>query len=647
MLNLLGGFLPHTDGVADAQVTERPATLRCGSIEVQAPMEKYDCQCCSFSFSLGELHRMSRIAAADLQNPSFCAHGAGSPADARRREFLKIAATVAGAMAFSPGIAAAQNAVTTVFKGGTVLPVDAAFSQVQAMAIRGNKVLAVGSEADVMKAAGPNAKVFDISGKTLLPGFIEPHMHFALLGAIGHWPDLGVVHYATIPEAMAALKRIAKATPAGQWIEARQIDPSLQAGGDPTVTFLDKISASKPIFLLNASAHLAYCNSKLLDLAGITKNTPDPPGGAYVRFPDGRPNGVMQGQSAFLPILMKNRPLMEHLQKGFVQGCIRVGEEASALGITTLCDQATGGLAGAADLEAYKQMYASGRMKTRLRASLFYAREDEWDKAGVKFGDGDAMFRLVGWKVIADGSNQGLTGYQREPYLNSTERGLPYIKREALKDIVLKQGRKGWQLVIHGNGDAAIDSILDSVGTAAKAGIDVKKLRIRIEHCSILHDDQIARIKEYGVSPSFLINHVYYWGKVFRDDVFGLRKASLLARCASVENAGITWTTHTDAPVTSFGHLHMIQTAVVRNLWKEPEFVLAPEERVSVETAIRAVTSNAAWQCHSDHEIGSLEAGKLADFVILEHDPRKVPAANISKIRVLETWMDGRRVYSA
>jgi len=257
------------------------------------------------------------------------------------------------------------------------------------------------------------------------------------------------------------------------------------------------------------------------------------------------------------------------------------------------------------------------------------------------------MFRLVGWKVIAGGSNRGFTGYQREPYLNSTERGLPYIKPEALTDIVVKQGRKGWQLVIHGNGDAAIDSILDSVGAAAKPGIDVKKLRIRIEHCSILHDDQIARIREYGVSPSFFINHVYYWGKAFRDDVFGLQKASLLARCASVEKAGITWTIHPDAPVTNFGTPHKIQTAVVRNLWKEPQFVLAPEERVSVETAIRAVTINAAWQCHSDHEIGSLEPGKLADFVILERDPRKVPAANIRKIRILQTWMDGRRVYAA
>jgi predicted amidohydrolase YtcJ len=611
-------------------------------------MEKYDCPCCSFSFGLGELHRMSRIAALDLQNSSaFRPHAVLSPADTSRREFLQTAAAVAGAVALWPGMAGAQSAETTVFKGGTVLPVDAHFSQAQAMAIRGNKVLAVGSEADVIKAAGPNAKVVDVSGKTVLPGFIEPHMHFALLGAVGHWPDLGVLHYPTMPDAMAALKKIAKATPAGQWVEARQIDPSLQVGGDPTVTVLDNISVSQPIFLLNASGHLAYCNSKLLELAGITRDTPDPPGAAYARFPDGRPNGVMQGQNAFLPIMMKNLPLMKHLQTGFVEGCIRVGGEASACGITTLCDQATGGLAGAADLDAYKQMYASGRMKTRLRASLFYAREGEWDKAGVKFGDGDAMFRLVGWKVVTDGSNQGFTGYQREPYLNSTERGLPYIKPEALTDIVLKQGRRGWQLVLHANGDAAIDSVLDSVGAAAKAGIDVKKLRIRIEHCSILHDDQIARIKEYGISPSFLINHVYYWGKAFRDDVFGPQKASLLGRCASVENAGITWTIHSDAPVTNFGTLHKIQTAVVRNLWQEPQFVLAPEERVSVEMAIRAVTSNAAWQCHSDHEIGSLEPGKLADFVILERDPRKVPAADIRGIRILQTWMDGRQVYAA
>jgi hypothetical protein len=198
---------------------------------------------------------------------------------------------------------------------------------------------------------------------------------------------------------------------------------------------------------------------------------------------------------------------------------------------------------------------------------------------------------------------------------------------------------------MHGNGDAAIDSILDAVQAAAESGVDVKKLRCRIEHCSILHDEQIARIRDLGIGPSFLINHVHYWGHAMRDDVFGQEKVELLDRCAAVENAGIKWTMHSDAPVSPLGTLHKIRVAVARDLWKEPDTVLAPQERVSVEAAIRAVTSNAAWQCHSEHEIGSLEPGKLADFVVLDDDPRRVEPTAISNIGVSETWMDGEKVF--
>jgi predicted amidohydrolase YtcJ len=253
----------------------------------------------------------------------------------------------------------------------------------------------------------------------------------------------------------------------------------------------------------------------------------------------------------------------------------------------------------------------------------------------------------VAWKVVTDGSNQGFTGRQREPYIGTDSLGLYYIDPEELKDVVMTRSAQGWPLALHGNGDAAIDSILDAVEEAERAGIDVRSLRHRIEHCSILHDDQIQRIAALGIGPSFLINHVHYWGHVMRDKVFGPEKVQLLDRCESVDRAGITWSIHTDAPVSPLGSLHKIRVAVVRDLWKEPGTILAPNERVSLESAIRAVTINAAWQCHSDHEIGSLQQGKLADFVVLEADPRAVEPNTISDIRVSETWMDGQRVYES
>ncbi len=152
-------------------------------------------------------------------------------------------------------------------------------------------------------------------------------------------------------------------------------------------------------------------------------------------------------------------------------------------------------------------------------------------------------------------------------------------------------------------------------------------------------------MKALGMVPSFLINHVHYWGHVMRDEVFGPEKVQLLDRCRSVEDAGLNWVMHTDAPVSPLGSLHKIRVAVARDLWKEPDTILAPDERVDVQTAIRAVTRNAAWACHSEHEIGSLEAGKLADLVVLEEDPRSVEPTAISDIQVSETWMDGNRVF--
>jgi predicted amidohydrolase YtcJ len=540
-----------------------------------------------------------------------------------------------------------KEPAVTIFENGVILPVDPEFSQHEAISIAGNRILAIGSSEAVRAAAKRVDNIVDLEGRVLLPGFIEPHMHFALMAGLRHWPDIGPFEFETTIEVLEALKRIASDTPADEWVVARQFDPSLQEG-PPMLTAreLDEVCSDRPVFVLNASGHLAYGNSRLLEFGGVSRDTPDPPGGEYFRYPDGAPNGAMTSV-AYLPILMRNERLMAAFGADFVGAGLRIGDEASALGITTLCDQSTGAIAGMGDLSSYRQMADSGRMRSRIRASLYRKRAGEWDKNDVAFGDGDDMLRIVGWKIVTDGSNQGLTGCQREPYIGTDVQGTYYVEPEALKEMVIKRGRQGWPLVLHGNGDAAIDSILDAVQAAADSGIDVRKLRCRIEHCSILHDEQITRIRDLGLGPSFLINHVHYWGHTMRDDVFGPEKVQLLDRCAAVEDAGIKWTIHSDAPVTPLGTLHKIRVAVARDLWKEPDTVLAPQERVSVEAAIRAVTINAAWQCHSENEIGSLAPGKFADFVILEKDLRYVEPTAISDIGITETWMNGERVYKA
>ena len=564
-----------------------------------------------------------------------------------RRQFVYGAGAVLGSTLVGCGRDRQQAAGsdTTVFVNGTVLPVDAAFSEHDALAISDNKILAVGNRDDVLAAAGRGVRTVDLAGRVVLPGFIEPHMHFALMAGLGHLEDIGPFQQPTFDGALNALREINASAGPGEWPMARQFDPILlEPPRDLTTRDLDAVVPDRPAFILNASGHIAYVNSKALELAGITKNSDDPPGGEYGRYDDGSPDGVLYGSVAHMPILLLNKQIAERMQSGFVAAGREVGDEAAARGITALCDQATGGLAGPAEFQSYRSMYDGGLMKSRIRAYA-YSEQPGWDAAGVEAGQGDALMRLVGWKVVTDGSNQGFTGRQRQPYHTRDTLGLYYVQPDDLRAMAIDRGKRGWPLSLHGNGDAAIDSILDAVEAARDEGVDVRALRCRIEHCSILHDEQIARMAALGMVPNCLINHVHYWGHVMRDQVFGPDKVQLLDRCRAVEDAGLNWVMHTDSPVSPLGSLHKIRVAVVRDLWKEPETILAPDERVSVEAAIRSVTRNAAWACHSEHEIGSLEPGKLADLVVLEEDPRAVEPTAISDIRISETWMDGRRVF--
>jgi predicted amidohydrolase YtcJ len=564
-----------------------------------------------------------------------------------RRSFMRTSSGALVALAL-PGCGTRDRRAagdSVIFHNGVVLPVDAAFSQHAALAIQGNRVLAVGDVETVRRAAGADAREVDLDGRTVLPGFIEPHMHFALLAGLGHLPDIGPFQRPTFDDALDAIGEIreeADRVGPDEWVMGRQFDPILlEPPRDLTTRDLDPIVPDRPAFFLNASGHIGYVNSRLLEAAGVDRSTADPPGGEYGRYPDGELNGVLYGQATWLPILLSNQSIVNRMSGGFAEAGIRVGEEAAGLGITTLCDMATGGLSGAGELELYRQMYTDGRMKARIRAYVYQPGADSFDEAGVRPFDGDAFVRVAGFKVVSDGSNQGFTGRQREPYVGTANRGLFYVEPDELRSIVVERTGSGWPMAIHANGDAAIDSTLDAMDAAAAAGIDVRALRIRIEHCSILHDDQIARVQVHGTVPSFLINHVHYWGHVMRDEVFGSEKVQLLDRTASVERAGLNWVMHSDAPVSPLGPLHMIRVAVVRDLWKEPDTILAPDERVSVEAAIRAQTVNAAWAQHEENQLGSLEPGKLADFVVLEDDPRAVDPTAIGDIAVSETWMDG------
>ena len=529
--------------------------------------------------------------------------------------------------------------------GAHIITMNAQAPVAEAMLVADGRITWLGSLSDAPEAAdGVERLVLD--GKVVVPGFVEPHMHLPPLAMMHDFSNIGPNRFETTDAALAQLAKDAQATPVGEWVVGRQFDPSLQTGPDYlTAAMLDQVSTDHPVFVYNTSLHLGYCNSVALNIAGIDASTPDPQGAEIGRDSQGNPNGVLKAGPAMALVVRHNSKLKHG---NIAEGCLSVLGQANAVGITTLCDQGTGMFQGMKELDVYQSMRDSGRMTARFRYSVSQAMADRWDEAQLTWGEGDEWVRRTGWKIVSDGSNQGRTGLQREAFIGSegeNAKGMAYIEKDALDGAVERRLREGWAVCVHANGDAAIDRALDAFAKAKAKGLDPAAKRCRIEHCSILHDEQIEKMAELGLSPSFLIGHVHYWGKAFVEDIFGLEKASKLDRTGACEDQGIRWSLHSDDPVTEMNPLRCMENAVVRNMWRSDE-LLAPEERVPAAAALRAMTIDAAWQCHSDHEVGSLAAGKFADFVVLAEDPLTVAPETLGEIKVLETWVGGRQVFS-
>lgn len=531
----------------------------------------------------------------------------------------------------------------TVLHGGTVLTVDEAFSVAESIAVQGNRILAVGTHDAVIAAAGEGAELIDVAGKTVLPAFIDPHFHALETSSLSYFESVGQKRFRSVEDALAHMASVAAVADEGDWLLFTDIDLVTQESDTDEITadMLDEISSELPIVLVHAGGHMASVNTRMLDIMGLTSDSPDPPGAPYGRNPDGSLNGMLLGSAVF-GLLGAIEPLKSWDPLSAVPAYAAKNWLPKGLG--TLGLPGIGGVtSGADDWKLVQALAADPAFPIRTRAYLIINQEQAWIDAGTEPGEGDEMARVIGYKLSADGSNQIRTGLQREPYMDTDENGLAYLTAEQVVDAVARFSRQGFQVAMHGNGDAAIDNIIAAVAAARAEGIDV--VRPRIEHCSIVQDDQLQDLIDNGISCSFLIGHVRYWGAAFRDKVFGLDKTENLDRAGSFDRAGIPFSLHSDSPVTDVSPLEMVEIAVTRTLFREPDYVLAPDERVTVETALRSVTSVPAWQLLSEDEIGSLEAGKLADLVILDSDPRLVAPDAIEEIIVLETWIDGERVF--
>lgn len=561
-------------------------------------------------------------------------HHAGS-----RRSFLSRSLALSGAALH--GAAFGQSAGATLFQRGDIITMNPRQPTAEAIAVRGGRIIAVGRAADVAARAGPGARVVDLQGRTLLPGLIDPHMHTSFV-AFDDWIDVGAIACPGFADVGRTIRTAAASAGPDTWVRAKLFDPSITRDAViPDMAMLDRWSPNHPLIVVESNGHVAYANSRAFALAGVAPGTADPPLGRFGRDAKGAFNGRLEEMDAFMPFVA--RMPMPDAREMLVR-VRRLFDQAASVGCTTLHDCGIGAQAGMGDVSILDAAMANSP-PVRLRGMLVSTAFDAWEKAGLKPGRGDDLFRIDGIKAWADGSNQAKTGYQRENYLGTQSRGAMNYTPAQLTETIRRAHAGGWQVGVHANGDAAIDITLDAYEAVLKAAPRADH-RHRIEHCSVLHPEQIARMQAAGLSPSFLIGHIRWWGKAFRDRILGPERARFYDPCASALAGKLRISLHSDWNVTPLQPLRYVEDAVAR-VMNEGGGVFFPEERIPVEAALRAVTLDAAWQCRMDDIAGSLEPGKYADLTILESNPLKTDPTRISRIRVSETWLGGERKFVA
>ncbi|ASG21498.1 amidohydrolase [Nitrospirillum viridazoti] len=575
------------------------------------------------------------------------------------------------------------GAPARLFYNGIIRTMRDDLPLVEALVIRGTDILGVGT-LQAMRDLAPGAREIDLAGRTLMPGFVDPHMHVvasALLApGLGLGPVAGEAY--TFDSVKAKLRQAIQSAPSvNDWIVATGFDSSRLSDGwqNITVDVLDDLFGTKdpdqqnPVYIASGSGHTTYASRRVLKMAGVPEyDPPQPDGGKIATFFEdekdtGRTSGIFieyPAQKYVLAALSANHQGFPEDAKTLGLNLAEILYTAVASGNTMVNEAALGIALGSAALEkaaietvsifTARPRFASAQYVNQYQLGQTGAHKVQWDQPNLS----DPMFLQQAIKLFADGSNQGVTGLQREPYTPwariQTERdylgvdvkGNQNLPVSALSTLVGIANGLGWQVITHANGDAAIDNILAAYQASNEQHPDNGALRNRVEHCSILHDEQIDLMVRLGVVPSFLIQHVAEWGYVLKK-LLGDR-AKLLDRCASVEKAGLRFSLHSDYTVSPLEPLRRVQTAVTRIMDLDPDHgVLSADERISVVSALKAQTIDAAWQCHADQYVGTLQAGKLADLVILDSDPCTCEPTHIGDIKVSETWVNGAQVFCA
>ncbi len=543
-----------------------------------------------------------------------------------RRDLLKSAAAWAGVKKLEPEL---------ILYGARVYTMDPAQPRAEAVAIGAGRFLAVGSSAGVLALASARTRKVHLEGKTVVPGFIDAHTHPVYAG-IRHlrWVDCDL---RSIPEIVAALRERAARTPPGEWVVGFKYDDTKTAERRKLHRRdLDQASAAHPILVQHRGGHTAYVNSTALRLAGITASTSDPAGGRFERDAEGELTGGL-AETATHPFWAKIP--REYSRDDYRRAVKLISEMMTRSGITSVHDAE----ASPEELRAYQDARESGDLRFRVYCFLHHSHLDEMLAAGIRTGLGDEWVKVGGAKLVCDGSISERTARLAEPYVGRPDDfGLLVTPPEQLYEQARKAHLAGWQIGTHANGDAAIDITL-SVYERLQREHPRRDPRFRIEHCTVINDALVARIRTLGAIPTPFSTYVYYHGEKMRE--YGPERLERMFAVRSFLDAGIFVTQSSDYPPGPFEPMMAIQSSVTRtdgngNVW-------GPKQRITGEEALRGGTVHGAYAAFEEDLKGSIEAGKLADLVVLGRDPHRVPTGEIIRIPIERTMVGGRWVFEA
>ena len=544
----------------------------------------------------------------------------------------------------------AQTADTIYHHGSILTMAGKAPTYVEALAVKDGKIALAGSKDAALKLKGDATKVVDLGGKALLPGFMDGHGHFINALSLAGQANCYAAPFGpgdTKQGIIDALKKLIadKKIPAGEVVMGYGYDDSIfPEDGKLTAADLDPHFPDNPVMVGHVSLHGAVLNSVALKKYNINATTETPPGGVIVRKPGGNePEGLLM-ETAFLPIFANlPKPSPEQIMQALMDG----QKIYAAAGVTTAQEGAT----HLSDLQILQQGAKEKKLFIDVIAYPFMTEFKQVMRSNPPetFGKYTNGLKLGGIKVTVDGSPQGRTAHFTTPYLTGGPsgekdwKGEPSFPEETIRQIVKGVYDAKVPLIIHCNGDAAIDTFLkvhEALLGDAKAGDH----RTGIIHCQFVRKDQLDKIAAWKIIPSFYTEHTFFFGSTHIKNR-GKEQAYFLSPLKSALDRGITFANHTDFNVAPIDQLFVVWSAVNR-VSREGE-VIGPDERVCPYEALKAITCNVAYWYREEDRKGTLEAGKLADLVILDKDPLKVEPMAIKDIKVVETIKEGKTIYTA